>query len=67
MAWSAVTMAVLVVVLRRGQRVRAVLRSPRARWLLLLAAALISANWGMFIYGVNSGQVVEVIRGTLTI
>jgi chloramphenicol-sensitive protein RarD len=63
MAWSALTMAVLVVVLRRGQRVRAVLRSPRARWLLLLAAALISVNWGMFIYGVNSGQVVEVSLG----
>jgi chloramphenicol-sensitive protein RarD len=63
MAWSAVTMVVLVVLLRRRRRVRDVLRSPRARWLLLLAAALISVNWGMFIYGVNSGQVVEVSLG----
>jgi chloramphenicol-sensitive protein RarD len=63
MAWSAVTMVALVVLLRRWRRVRAVLRSRRARWLLLLAAALISVNWGMFIYGVNSGQVVEVSLG----
>jgi chloramphenicol-sensitive protein RarD len=63
MAWSALTMGLLVLLLRRGRRVRAVLRSPRARWLLLLAAALISVNWGMFIYGVNSGQVVEVSLG----
>jgi chloramphenicol-sensitive protein RarD len=62
-AWSAVTMVLLVALLRRGSRVRALLRSPRTRWLLMLAAALISVNWGMFIYGVNSGQVVEVSLG----
>lgn len=34
----------------------------RAR-LLAVAAALITVNWGMFIYGVNSGQVVETSLG----
>ena len=29
----------------------------------MVAAVLISVNWGMFIYGVNSGQVVEVSLG----
>jgi chloramphenicol-sensitive protein RarD len=62
-AWSAVTMVVLVALLRRGRHVRALLASPRTRWLLVVAAALISLNWGMFIYGVNSGQVVEVSLG----
>jgi len=31
--------------------------------LLALAAALITVNWGLFIYGVNSGQVVEASLG----
>ncbi|HEX6026220.1 MAG TPA: EamA family transporter RarD [Solirubrobacter sp.] len=31
--------------------------------LLALAAALITVNWGVFIYGVNSGHVVEVSLG----
>ena len=31
--------------------------------LLAAAAALITVNWGMFIYGVNSGQVVETSLG----
>ncbi|QIK65164.1 EamA family transporter RarD [Nocardioides sp. HDW12B] len=61
--WSALVMVLLVVLLRRGRRVRAMLRSARTRWLLMLAAVLISVNWGMFIYGVNSGQVVEVSLG----
>ena len=35
----------------------------RRAGLLGLAAILISVNWGMFIYGVNSGQVVETSLG----
>ncbi|MDP9384033.1 MAG: EamA family transporter RarD [Actinomycetota bacterium] len=31
--------------------------------LLAIAAALVTVNWGMFIYGVNSGQVVETSLG----
>ena len=61
--WSALVMALLVVLLRRGRRVREVLRAARTRWLLMVAAVLISVNWGMFIFGVNSEQVVEVSLG----
>jgi chloramphenicol-sensitive protein RarD len=35
------------------------LRQPRAAWMLLLSSALISANWGLYIWAVNSGHVVE--------
>ena len=61
--WSALTMALLVLLLHRIAALRRVLRSARSRWLLLLAALLISVNWGLFIYGVNSEQVVEVSLG----
>ena len=35
------------------------LRQPRAAWMLLLSSALISANWLLYIWAVNSGHVVE--------
>jgi chloramphenicol-sensitive protein RarD len=37
--------------------------SRRAVGLLVLAAALVSVNWGVYIYGVNSGHVVETSLG----
>ena len=61
--WSAVVMALLVAVLRRTQALRALLGSPRSRLLLLLAAVVISVNWGVFIWGVNNDHVVETSLG----
>src|SRR3712207_5846697 len=37
--------------------------SRRAAGLLVLAAALVSVNWGVYIYGVNSEHVVETSLG----
>lgn len=62
-AWSVVTMAVLVVVLRRTRQLRAIVTTPRTALLLGVAAVVISFNWGGFIYGVNAGRVVEVSLG----
>ena len=61
MVWSLVVMAVVVTVLRQW----ATLRSLTARtWLLVVAASLlISINWGVYIYAVNSGQVVDAALG----
>lgn len=55
--WSLLACAVLLTVTRAWSQVRAV----RGRQLLLLAgaAAVLSVNWGVFIWAVNSGQVVE--------
>ena len=63
MVWSLVVMGLLVVVLRRGTQLRAIGRDPRTRRLLVLAAVTITVNWAMFIYGVNSGRVVETSLG----
>jgi chloramphenicol-sensitive protein RarD len=62
-AWSAVVMAVLVAGLRRRTQLVAILRSQRLRWLLTLAAVLVSANWGVFIWAVNNEHVVETSLG----
>jgi chloramphenicol-sensitive protein RarD len=43
--------------------VRTVLRDRRQRVLLALAAIVITVNWGTYIWGVNSGHVVETSLG----
>lgn len=57
--WSVAFLALLLALTRSRFAV------PRGRKLLgvLAAAALISVNWGMFIYGVNSDRVVEASLG----
>ena len=57
--WSALTTVVLVVVLRRTPTLLAAVRDRRTLLLLAAAAVTISVNWGTYIYGVNSGRVVE--------
>jgi len=61
--WSLVTVLLVVLVLRRTARVRAVFADPRARLILLGAAAVISVNWFGYIWGVNNGRVVETSLG----
>jgi chloramphenicol-sensitive protein RarD len=61
--WSLVTVALLVVVLRKFGQVKALLRNPRRRRPLIAAAFLISANWGTYIWAVNHGRVVETSLG----
>ena len=61
--WSALVMALLVVALRRRAALRDLLRDRRKTLLMVLAAATITANWGTYIYGVNSERVVETSLG----
>nr|WP_281385951.1 EamA family transporter RarD [Nocardioides luti] len=61
--WSALTMGVLVVALRRTSRIRALVADRRVLALLTVAAAVITVNWATYIYGVNNGRVVETSLG----
>ena len=61
--WSAVFMVVLATVLSRRATLLRVVRSPRTLRLLVVAALVISLNWGVFIWGVNNGHVVETSLG----
>ena len=38
---------------------RATLARPRAAWMLALSGGLIACNWGLYIWAVNAGHVVE--------
>ena len=61
--WSLAVMLLLVVVLVRVPRLRAVVSDPRAFGILALAAVVIAVNWGTYIWGVNNGHVVETSLG----
>jgi rarD protein len=56
-------LAILTVVSGQGQETREVLRDSKRLLVLALTATLLSVNWGLFIYGVLSAQVVETSLG----
>jgi chloramphenicol-sensitive protein RarD len=62
-AWSVLTMLVVVAASRRLPELRALFLRHRARNLLTVAAVLIAVNWGTYIYGVNNHRVVETSLG----
>ncbi|HEU0104288.1 MAG TPA: EamA family transporter RarD [Mycobacteriales bacterium] len=61
--WSLLVVGVLVWALHRWPEVRDVLRDRRRVGRLAVAAVLIAVNWGAYIYGVSSEQVVETSLG----
>lgn len=61
--WSALVMGVVVLAVGRTATLRAVLRDRRRTLLLVVAAVVISVNWGTYIYGVNHDRVVETSLG----
>src|SRR3954447_3343033 len=63
MVWSLVVVSLILLAMRRWSWVPLLLRDPRRLGLLAVAAAVISVNWGLYIWGVNSGHVVETSLG----
>jgi len=61
--WSCLTMGIVILALRRTSQLRNIVRTPRVRLLLTVAAAVISVNWAVYIWGVNNGRVVETSLG----
>jgi chloramphenicol-sensitive protein RarD len=59
MVWSFVFLLIINVFMRKWGLVRKAMTDPRTRRLLLAAAALVSVNWGTYIWAVNNGYVVE--------
>ncbi|MBR0072228.1 MAG: EamA family transporter RarD [Bacteroidales bacterium] len=58
MFWSMVFMTTLFVGIRRYP-VRRHVRSARQYLLLLLTGALLAANWGIYIWAINNGHIVQ--------
>ncbi|MEU9388976.1 EamA family transporter RarD [Streptomyces sp. NPDC048324] len=63
MVWSLGFVAVALVVMRRWAWAGELLRQPRRLALITVAAAVITVNWGVYIWSVNNGHVVEASLG----
>ncbi|MFJ5529501.1 EamA family transporter RarD [Streptomyces sp. NPDC093261] len=63
MVWSLVLVALALLVMRRWAWAGELLRQPRKLGLITIAAAVITVNWGVYIWAVNSGHVVEASLG----
>ncbi|WP_376771308.1 EamA family transporter RarD [Streptomyces boluensis] len=63
MVWSLVLVGAVLLVLRRWAWAGELLRQPRKLGLVTIAAAVITVNWGLYIWSVNSGHVVEASLG----
>ncbi|MCT9089215.1 EamA family transporter RarD [Streptomyces sp. ASQP_92] len=63
MVWSLGLVAIVLLVMGRWAWIGALVRQPRRLGLIALAAVVITVNWGVYIWSVNSGHVVEASLG----
>ncbi|MER5712454.1 EamA family transporter RarD [Streptomyces sp. NPDC002122] len=63
MVWSLAFVGLALLALRRWSWIPELMRSPRKLALITVAAAVISVNWGLYIWSVNAGKVVEASLG----
>ncbi len=63
MLWSLFFVVGLIAFQRRLPELKAYLVQVKQLGVLLLTAFLLSANWGVYVYGVNSGNVVQTSLG----
>lgn len=61
--WSLVLLAIVVVVQRRAGAIRDALRRPRRLAVHGLGALLLTTNWLVYVWGVNTGHVIETSLG----
>ncbi|QNP70864.1 EamA family transporter RarD [Streptomyces roseirectus] len=63
MVWSLVVVAGALLFVRRWAWAKELVRRPRQLALIVVAAAVITVNWGVYIWAVNAGHVVEASLG----
>ncbi|WP_244376201.1 EamA family transporter RarD [Streptomyces ficellus] len=63
MVWSLALVGIALLALRRWGWIRELLKQPRKLGLIAIAATVITVNWGLYIWAVNAGQVVEASLG----
>ncbi|WP_028226641.1 EamA family transporter RarD [Paraburkholderia ferrariae] len=63
MAWSLLFVLAVLLVRHHWRWLRPVLRNPRLLGRFAASAVLLSANWGIYIWAVNAGHIVEASLG----
>ena len=61
--WSVPVSVMVLLILRRTDDLRAALRSPRMLAMAGLTAALISVNWGIYVWSIQTGHALEAALG----
>lgn len=61
--WSFITIFLILAFRKKLRLVADIWKNPRQRLLLVLSAGLISSNWLLYIYAVNSGRILEASMG----
>ena len=61
--WSFLLLLLVLLALKQGGKVLAVLRQPKMLAWLLLSALLLGGNWGLFIWAVNSHHMLDASLG----
>lgn len=61
--WSFIFLAVVLAARRQWQKLRQASAKPRTLMIYAIAGVLLAINWLVYIYGVNSNQVVETSLG----
>lgn len=63
MVWSCVLVVSLIVLMKQWRQFSALFSQPKILFRLFIASSLISINWGVFIWAVNNGHLVETSMG----
>lgn len=61
--WSFITLFVIMFFLKKLHLVNEIWKDPKKRVLLTMSSLLISSNWLLYIYAVNSGRILEASMG----
>ncbi|MFT6407598.1 MAG: chloramphenicol-sensitive protein RarD [Arenicella sp.] len=63
MVWACVLVTLLIVVSRQWREFKVLFLQPKLLFKLFIASALVSINWAVFIWAVNTGHLVETSLG----
>ena len=61
--WSMILLMLLMVILRRGASFLRIFKDIRLLRLLFISTLLVATNWFLFIYAINSGQILQTSLG----
>ncbi|SOC39834.1 chloramphenicol-sensitive protein RarD [Rhizobium subbaraonis] len=61
--WSVPIAGMVLVVLGRTSEVRTALRTPRMLAMACLTAALVTVNWGIYVWAIGAGRAIETALG----
>ncbi|MEX0303669.1 MAG: EamA family transporter RarD, partial [Leisingera sp.] len=61
--WSVPVAGALLIILRRTKDLRAALKNPRMLGMACITAALISMNWGIYVWSIAAGRALDAALG----